>query len=63
MPNLCSMNWVHDLLLLDPNAFARGARATELESSGALVEQPFKSVLLLPGSGQRQRGHCDVPII
>ena len=41
----------------------RVARATELESSGALVELPLKSVLHLLGTGPRKRAHCEVPFI
>ena len=34
-----------------PTPFEGGARATKLESSGALVERPLKRVLALPGLG------------
>ena len=46
-----------------PMPLERGAMATELKSSGALVEEPLKSVLPLPGTGWRQRDHCDLSII
>ena len=40
----------------------KGARATELESSDALVQRPLEIVLPLLGTGLRQGAHCDVPI-
>ena len=43
--------------------FERGAKASELDSSGALVKWPFEGVLPLSGIGSRQRAHCDAPII
>ena len=46
-----------------PTPFQGGARATEFESSGALVEQPFEWVLPLPGSGIMGEANWDVTII
>ena len=46
-----------------PTPFEGGARATELESSGALVERPLEQVLPLPGSGPMEEAHLDVSII
>ena len=43
--------------------FEGGARATELESSGALVEQPLEWVLPLPGPGMMEEANWDVSII
>ena len=46
-----------------PTPFERGTRATELESSGALVERPLDKVLPLPSTGPRKGALCDVFII
>ena len=46
-----------------PTPFEGGARATELESSGALVEQPLEWVLPLPGPGMMEEDNWDVIII
>ena len=43
--------------------FERGAKATKLESSDALIKQPLEMAPPLPGTGPRQRAYCDVPII
>ena len=40
-----------------PTPFEAGARATELESSGALVEQPLEWVLPLPGPGMMEEAN------
>ena len=37
-----------------PTTFERGAKAKELRSTGALVEQPLERVLPLPGTCPRQ---------
>ena len=46
-----------------PTPFEGGARATELESSGALVERPLEWVLPLPGPGMMGEANWDVTII
>ena len=46
-----------------PTQFEKGARATELESSGALVERPLEWVLPLPRAGMMVEANCDVTII
>ena len=46
-----------------PTPFEGGARATELESSGALVERPLEWVLPLPGPGMMGEANWDVAII
>ena len=46
-----------------PTPFEGGARATELESSGALVERPLERVLPLPGPGPMEVTYWDVYII
>ena len=38
-----------------PTPFEGGARATELESSGALVERPLEWVLPLPSPGMMEK--------
>ena len=43
-----------------PTPFERGARATELEISGALVERPLEWVLPLPGPGIMGEANWDV---
>ena len=42
-----------------PTPFEGGARATELESSGALVERPLEWVLPLPRPGMMEEGWFD----
>ena len=46
-----------------PTPFEGGARATELECSGALVEQPLEWVLPLPRPGMMGEANWDVTII
>ena len=46
-----------------PTPFKGGARATELESSGALVERSLEWVLPLPGPGIMGEANWDVTII
>ena len=46
-----------------PTPLEGGAKATELQSSGALVERPLKRVLPLPGPSPMKEAHWDVSII
>ena len=63
VPNLTS--WMGSTISSSevPTPFGMGARAKELESSGALVERPLGRVLPLPGPGMMEEAHWDISII